>query len=191
LALFGVASLHMKEYKTAAILIILWSSVIFIILDAVYSISASGSLAGVFFVFIIASLLSLILLAFYKTEKHTILLKLSTALIVSSAVNILCIMTFIATIRDTFWYYAPFFDLFYWHYGELQIVLTLYMISLFWKSGIMGLSNGLDKIFRPNPTGKYINSVHNFHGGVVTDSNSSCKEVAQENKIHKKGTSHC
>jgi len=37
----------MKEYKTAAILIILWSSVIFIILDAVYSISASGSLAGV------------------------------------------------------------------------------------------------------------------------------------------------
>lgn len=182
LTFFGAFSLHNNEYKTAALLILFWNIVIFTMLETIYGISASGDLLGIFFVAIIGISMTFIFLVFYQTEQSKILLKLAAITSLVSGANLLCIMTY-KPMRDISWYYAPIFDNFYSYYAELQIVLTLYMISLFWKSGIMGLSNGLDKIFRPITAGKYTHRIHNFHGGVVNNGDHHCKE----NKIHKKG----
>lgn len=181
LTLLGVFSLSMGNYRTASILVILWSFISFTMNGVVEGISASGSLVGIFFVAIISMIMALMFLVFYQTEYKKILLKLSVASSVLSVTNLLCIMTYIKPIREMWWYHSPTFDLFYWNYGELQIVLTIYMITLFGKSGIMGLTNGF------NATRKYINSLRNLYGGMVDNSNSYCEEVAQKNEIYKKG----
>lgn len=187
LTLFGVSSLSIVKYRTASFLIVFWNVIIFTMRDIVYDISAAGSLFGIFFILFISMMMTLIFTVFYQAEQNKILLRLSIASSLLSATHLLFIMTYIKLIRELWWYNTPIFDFFYWNYANVQIVLTLYMISLFWKSGIMGLSNGLDKIFRHNSTRKYINSLINFHGVVVINCDSNCDRSTQKNKVHKKG----
>jgi len=191
LCLLGVFSFTSDETKIAAIVILFAEVLSLSFSGTVVGLYALGSLAGGFFLAILSMIISFIMLTFYAVGKQTILLKLATACAVFTSIHMLYIMTYIKPIREMWWYHSPTFDLFYWNYGELQIVLTLYMISLFWKSGIAGLSNGFNAVFGLNKARNHIHSLHNLYGAVVSNGNSHCKEVVQENKSYKKGITRC
>lgn len=182
LAVLAAFSFYIDTHKTASMVVMIWLSILFSMLGLVFSLSAGGSLAGLFFMLILGITVSFVFVIFYGLEKTKLLLKLATTSAAFALTNIMCIMTFIKPIRELNWYHAPTFDLFYWNYGELQIVLTLYMISLFWKSGIMGLSNGF------NATRRYINSIHSVRGGLPGSNSVHIigSSMASKDKVYKK-----
>ena len=181
----ALSSVSNDEYRGGAIVLLSAQIVSILAIYKLIELAENSSVVGAFFAAGQNMMISFALIAFHDMTKKFIL-KLVTASALFTCVHMLYIMTYIVPIRELWWYYSPIFDLFYWGYGGLQIVLTLYMISLFWKSGIIGLSNGFNKVFGPNPARKYINNVSGFYGVVVNNSNSHCKEVVQENKSYKK-----
>lgn len=178
LALFGALSISIEEYKTESLLIVLCSFVLFIMNDLVEGISSRGSLGGVFLMAIISMIMTLLFLAFYQTENKKILFKISSVFVLLSGTHILCIMTYIKPIRELSWYHPSTFDLFYWYYGEIQIVLTLYMITLFGKSGIAGFRDVRDRIrmFRLEPSAEHSMGLSNLHVCVSANSSIGYKE---------------
>jgi len=144
---------------------------------------ASKDLTPDFAIFFLVLSFSFLFLIFYNSNNKKIFLKLALVNVALGGVHILYIMSFIEEFNTAQWYLSSGLLFFYFKYNILQICLTIYMIILFGQSGIKGISNGLDKLFKPNPSRHYTNGVHNFHGVVVSSSDRHCKE----NKIHKKG----
>jgi len=168
LTLLAVFSLSKDSYRSASIGVIFWNVIIFLMTSSIYLFLESGSLLGMFFVLSLSLIMSFIFLGLYQKESEKILLKMSTVSAAFSFTHLLCIMTFMAEMRDMWWYYSPVFDLFYWNYGEMQIVLTIYMITLFGRSGIMGLRNELYSM--ANVLG-YVRSVHHTNCETGYDKN--------------------
>jgi len=178
MALFSVSN---DEYRGGAIVLLSAQIVSILATYRLIELAENGSVVGAFFAAGLNMIISFVLITFHDTSNKFIL-KLASASALFTLTHMLYIMTWIEPIRGVSWYYSPFFDLFYHGYGGLQIVLTLYMISLFWESGLLGLSNGFNKVFRPSATRKYVMDVSGFHDNLLNHSDSHCEEIT----IHKK-----
>lgn len=186
LLIMALSSVSNDEYRGGAIVLLSAQIVSILATYRLIELAENGSVVGAFFAAGQNMMISFVLIVFHDMTK-TFILKLATASALFTCAHMLYIMTHIEPIRELWWYHSPIFDLFYWGYGGLQIVLTLYMISLFWESGLTGLSNGFNKVFRPNPARKYVVDVSGFHDNLFSNNNSYYKEVVQENKSYKKG----
>lgn len=167
LFILAVGSLSHKDKQAAAIIVILSLSLSFLSFSTLYELTATKSMAGFFWCAMLSMITTFISLSLYNINKETIMLKIATVNAVFTCVHMLYIMTYIEPIRAASWYYAPIFDKTYWYYGELQIILTLYMITLFGKSGTRGIYVGFNK------ARSYFNNVHSVGGGINTNTSLS------------------
>lgn len=156
----ALLSVGHKPYALGASVVAVIVALSLYIDNMVISQYEQGSLAGGFLVFTLSALISLIFLKLYDIEKVKLLSKLGLTFLLFSTLHLLYIMTYIPVIRSSSWYYAPVFDQMYWQYENLQFILTFYMISLFWKSGMGQLKNGVIRIFRFIRPRKIIPTIH-------------------------------
>jgi len=176
-------SLSIDWARRASLVVIVSQGINILVMKSLVESASNSNIIGAFFATIMTMVITLYCLNHYKSSSQKILLKLATVNALFTGAHMLYIMSFIKIIVKSSWYLPMGLDFFYWNYANIQIILTLYMVSIFWKSGIMGLSNGFNTIFRLNRTREHVDNVFSFNGSLLNNSNSYC----EESKIHKKG----
>lgn len=138
LLVFAFFSIFYEPYRWAALIITSAQSFNFLLMDKWEAAQAAGSLDGVFFFATLSISVMLSMVLRYTRDKKDIYLSFARCAGLMGVTHILYISSFSSNFFDTFT--APL-TLLYNNYYVIQLLLTIYMICLFGKSGITGMDN--------------------------------------------------
>ncbi len=138
LLVFAFFSIFYEPYRWAALIITFAQSFNFLLMDKWQALASSGSLDGVFFFATLSILVMLSMVLRYTKDKKDIYLSFARCAGLMGITHILYISSFNPSFFDVFT--VPL-TLLYNNYYVIQLLLTIYMICLFGKSGITGMDN--------------------------------------------------
>jgi len=173
ISLLVIASLSLSVdwARRASLVVIVSQGMNILAMNSLIESASNSNVIGAFFATIMTMIITLYCLKHYKFSSQKILLKLATVNALFTGIHLLYIMSFIKIFVKSSWYLPMGFDFFYWNYAVIQIILTLWMIALFGRSGRMGLRNGINTIIRLNRPREHANNVSGFNGNLFDNSN--------------------
>lgn len=140
-------SLWSEPHYLAGAVVLISQSISFLIDGKVSLLYSEDNLYGGLGVILISAIVSFAYLGIYDRKKHKILFKMGITSLVFTILHFLYVITWMPEIRALFWYNPLIFDQAYHQYQPIQFILYLYMITLFGRSGIMGIYHGVFRFF--------------------------------------------
>jgi len=134
LLILALFSIKIRPRLGVATIVALTVFLNLIIDNVVVGLYGQGNLAGGFSVLLLSIITLFIFIVRYRATKEKVLLKLSTVYSAFAVLHLLYIATYIADKNI-------FLGMIYHQYENIQFILTLYMISLFWNSGVGEIRN--------------------------------------------------
>jgi len=138
LLVFSLFSIFYEPYRWAALIITSAQSFNFLLMDKWEAAANAGLLDGVFFFATLSILVMLSMVLRHTKDKKKIYLSFARCAGLMGITHILYISSFNKTFFDIF---TNPLILLYNNYYVIQLLLTIYMICLFGKSGITGMDN--------------------------------------------------
>lgn len=139
LLILALFSIRLGSLSSGAIIVSFTVFLNLMLDNAVFELYNIGNLAGGFSVLLISMVTLFIFIVQYRATKEKILLKLSTVYSAFAILHLLYIGTYIADKNI-------FLGMIYHQYENIQFILTLYMISLFWNSGAGEIRNVFNRL---------------------------------------------